>query len=331
MTPRISLFTQTNVFKLSAVHLTVADYTSLKSWTAAYFQDGRHHRRQVLPRLVNNQSYTNSTSVSQSLDLDGPISPVTIFIQSLRQAPDVAAAIWPSTLNSTDTITTANLPNYLIGGANQDLLRSLNAGLDLIMNDVGTFIAFAGYGLFSSAPFPASVFLDLSTGFTGALDTYITSEILANNSISVTPGLVASSALCDPGPLCKSSYWSPVTGRRYQYTGDDSTFDFLQDLLDNAQLNLPVLFDGAYNCTMTGTIAGSVVSVNPDSSLNVACLSALPMNSAENDESPQVAVQLDGTTIQWNVTGRIVQPGVIVQSNGTQLNGTDRFHRKFDS
>ncbi|CAF9934826.1 hypothetical protein IMSHALPRED_009852 [Imshaugia aleurites] len=203
---------------LPAAHLTVADDTRLKDWIAAYFQDGRHHRRQVLPRLVNNQLYTNSTNVSQSLHLNSPISPippVTIFIQSLRQAPDVAAAIWPSTLNSTNIITTANLPDYLIGGANEDLLRSLNAGLDLIMNDVGTFIAFAGYGLFSSAPFPASVFLDLSTGFTGALDTYITSEILANNSISVTPGLVASPVLCDPGPLCESSYWSPVTGRRY--------------------------------------------------------------------------------------------------------------------
>ena len=327
------MFTQTNVFKLPAAHLKVADDSSLKGWTA-YFQDGRHHRRQVLPRLVNNQSYTNSTNVSQFLDLNSPISPispVTIFIQSLRQAPDVAAAIWPSTLNSTNIITTANLPNYLIGGANEDLLRSLNAGLDLIMNDIGTFIAFiafTGYGLFSSAPFPASVFLDLSTGFTSALDTYITSEILANISISVTPGLVASSVLCDPGPLCKSSYWSPVTGRRYQYTGDHSTFDFLQYLLDHAQLNLPVLFDGAYNCTMKGTTAGSVVSVNPDSSLNVACLSALPMNLTENSESPQVAVQSNGPTLQWNETGRIVH---IVSSNGTQLNGTDRFHRKFDS
>lgn len=303
---------------LPAVHLTVPDDTSLKSWTAAYFQDGRHHRRQVLPRLVNNQSYTNSTGVSQSLDLGGPTSPVTLFIQSLQQAPDVAAAIWPSMLNSTNTITTANLPNYLIGGANQDLLRSLNAGLDLIMNDVGTFIAFAGYGLFSSAPFPASVFLNLRTGLTAALDTYTISEILMKNSVSATPGLSSSFDLCNPGPLCKASYLSPVTGRQYQYTGDDSTFDFLQEVLDKTQLNLPVLFDGAYNCTMAGTVAGSVVSVNPDSSLNVACLSALPMNLTENSEAPQAAVQL-------NETGRIVQ------SNGTQLNGAAPFHRKFDS
>lgn len=138
------------------------------------------------------------------------------------------------------------------------------------------------------------------------------------NSVSATPGLASSFDLCNPGPLCKASYLSPVTGHQYQYTGDDSTFDFLQEVLDKTQLNLPVLFDGAYNCTMAGTVAGSVVSVNPDSSLNVACLSALPMSLTENSEAPQAAVQL-------NETGRIVQ------SNGTQLNGAARFHRKFDS
>ena len=41
--------------------------------------------------------------------------------------------------------------------------------------------------------------------------------------------------------------------------------------------NLPALFDGAYNCTYAGQAGGSVVSLNADNSLNMACLSVLPM------------------------------------------------------
>ncbi len=43
------------------------------------------------------------------------------------------------------------------------------------------------------------------------------------------------------------------------------------------EVDLPVLFDGAYNCTLAGRAGGSVVSLNADSSLNMACLSVLPM------------------------------------------------------
>lgn len=43
------------------------------------------------------------------------------------------------------------------------------------------------------------------------------------------------------------------------------------------ELDLPVLFDGAYNCTFEGRAGGSVVGVGADGSLDVACLSVLPM------------------------------------------------------
>ena len=43
------------------------------------------------------------------------------------------------------------------------------------------------------------------------------------------------------------------------------------------EADLPVLFDGAYNCTFAGQAGGSVVSLKADSSLNVACLSTFPM------------------------------------------------------
>ena len=167
------------------------------------------------------------------------------------------------------------LPDWLLYGAGQRVRTSLQAGLDLIMNDVGTFIAFAGEGLFSGGPVVNSATLD-QTGALAALNTYFVSEILRTNSVSVTAGHIMVSSGCGID-LCSGSYWSPVTGRQYYYTGGEAIYDFLQQISNIMGLNLPVLFDGAYNCTVAGTVGGSVVSINPDSTLNVACLSTLPV------------------------------------------------------
>ena len=50
-------------------------------------------------------------------------------------------------------------------------------------------------------------------------------------------------------------------------------------LYENCQeLKLPVLFDGAYNCTLEGKAGGGlVIHVNADGTLDVSCLSVLPM------------------------------------------------------
>lgn len=76
--------------------------------------------------------------------------------------------------------------------------------------------------------------------------------------------------------MCSSSYWSPVTGRQYSFTGSN-THSFIDEALATMEVDLPVLFDGAYNCTFAGQAGGSVVSLNADSSLDMACLSVLPM------------------------------------------------------
>ena len=59
------------------------------------------------------------------------------------------------------------------------------------------------------------------------------------------------------------------------------------------EVDLPVLFDGAYNCTFAGRAGGSVVSLNADSSLNMACLSVLPMYRGKG-ACPDGAVWVDG-------------------------------------
>lgn len=59
------------------------------------------------------------------------------------------------------------------------------------------------------------------------------------------------------------------------------------------EVDLPVLFDGAYNCTLAGRAGGSVVSLNPDGSLDMACLSLLPMYVGKGG-CPAGAVWVDG-------------------------------------
>ena len=147
------------------------------------------------------------------------------------------------------------------------------------MNDVGTFIAFAGYGLFSNGPVFPTTTID-QMGALAALNTYFVSEILRNNSVSATIGPMKASRFCGTN-LCNGLYWSPVTLRQYYYTGGETIYDFLQQMSDNMGLDLPVLFDGAYNCTVAGTVGESIVSINPDSTLNVACLSVLPITLNE--------------------------------------------------
>ena len=60
------------------------------------------------------------------------------------------------------------------------------------------------------------------------------------------------------------------------------------------ELDLPVLFDGAYNCTFAGQAGGSVVSFNKDGSLDMACLSVLPMYVGKGGGCPDGAVLVGG-------------------------------------
>lgn len=247
-----------------------------KSWLASYYQNGRHHRRQQASPCANGTHIESDpvVSVSSPTALDPSSPPVVIFNQALQQSPNVASAMWPSARNpATDTV--SNLTGARLGDS-ASFAPILTAGLQLIMNDVGTFIAFAGNGLFS-VPLPSagepSAF---SSGYTGALDTYVLSVILANNSISANPGSIVAANPCASGPLCTSSYWSPVTGRQYSFTGS-KTYSLISEALANTEVDLPVLFDGAYNCTFEGRAGGSVVNLKADGSLDMACLSVLPI------------------------------------------------------
>ncbi|KAM0796435.1 hypothetical protein BDR22DRAFT_525989 [Usnea florida] len=228
-----------------------------------YYQYGRHHRRQLATNCTDESETETDSTASNSLP-----SPVEIFIGALKQSPNVAMAMWPSTLNpATGTL------NSLDGTG---VASVLTAGLDLIMADVGTFIAFAGNGLFSIPTVSADQAVNFMGNVDGALATFMLSEMLASNSMSATPGSIVSANPCTTGPICDSSYWSPVTGRQYSFTNSNMT-PLINAWTQAMGANLPALFDGAYDCTFAGQAGGSVAFLNGDNSLNMTCMSALPM------------------------------------------------------
>ena len=145
------------------------------------------------------------------------------------------------------------------------------------MSDIGTFLAFAGDGIFSVPFFPGDVPTGYSSGFKSALDTYILSEMLAGKSMSAVPGQTFAKSPCSSGvTLCDTYYWSPVTQRQYTFS-DSSMYSLIKQVQTTSEADLATLFDGAYNCTFLGQAGGSVAFLQADKSLNVACLSALPI------------------------------------------------------
>ena len=159
------------------------------------------------------------------------------------------------------------------------------------MNDIGTFIAFAGDGIFSTPLLNGDLPSSYGSGLKGSLDTYILSEMLAANSMSATPGQILATNPCSTGSLCDTYYWSPVTHRQYTLSGSN-THSLISKGQGAMEVDLPTLFDGAYNCTFEGQAGGSVVSLQTDNSLNVACLSAFPMYI--KGDCPEGATQVDG-------------------------------------
>ena len=85
-------------------------------------------------------------------------------------------------------------------------------------------------------------------------------------------------------------YWSPDTKRAYtlnrnvDYAVDP--YQLTKDLVNNQWAPLNVLFDGGFNCTMEGHAGTSNIKFNFDGTLNVACISQLPMLTAKGAPCP---------------------------------------------
>ena len=195
-------------------------------------------------------------------------------------------------------------------------LDGLSQGLQLVMADVSSFIEFANNGTYSGPQLAGNSLLGGNPDlFADAANTYSTSELLQTNGFYAVPGKVIRRPTTGcttfgvtgeafAGLLCTAtdgsrtvSYWSAITGRTYEfvYKGQNglSPAGVLKSIATQSQANVPVLFDGAYECTFEGK-AGSNIAFNDDDGLpDTNCLSVLPMYLQCGTDCPQGATQVD--------------------------------------
>lgn len=230
------------------------------------------------------------------------------FAISLQQAPGVARSMWPSGDDLSRTYQIGALQEQ-VSNITVELGNSLSRGLRLIMSDMPTFIAFADNGRYSNnAPplDPNVVKKDLAI----TLQTYLVSESLKQNGWYAIPLGISTKEqyenLRDPEGSCTvhgcstpsitvdQIYWSPVTGRQYRFTrqdiGPQGPGRILAQIRSHKWANMPLLFDGAYNCTMHDEVDNpQPIHVNFDSTLDISCVSKIPIKIPCGTPCPQLA------------------------------------------
>ena len=228
-------------------------------------------------------------------------SAAQVLTISLQQAPSTAKALWPTGTQNSQSVQIGNLEAELGNSTNQ-LAEMINSAVQLLMSDVPTFVKFVESGQYSgteSLSLPSKV-----EGLDYALRTYMTSEAMAQNNWRATTYIgpyetiedVENSVVGGNGFSCTMGnnsvctnqyggayYWSQTTGRVYQFVNTKagprvSEYQLLQDTVDNNWAILEILFDGSFNCTQKGNFGNSIVNFNWDGTLDIACISQLPVS-----------------------------------------------------
>ena len=240
------------------------------------------------------------------------------FQQSLQNTAGVRSILFDAAYNANDDVSTDS--GLISDVHNAGVL--LASALSLIMSDVPTFSAWAAHGLYSGSTQQVTV-SPAGSGVATAFETYIVGEALSQKNFSATPtdkvtqDVFQKSRTCTrAGDVCKDStgnyYWSETTQQQYRLNephnwastsngetdivqaGYEATAFGLFQYLETTNVFMPVLFDGAYNCTLEGNAGGSAVNFTADGSLDVACLSALPIYLENRASCPAGAVRVDG-------------------------------------
>ena len=242
--------------------------------------------------------------------------------RSIQNTPAVSSLLLGTSTVSSQAIKLGlnlDLPGQLVSERSAPPQQS---ALSLIMSDVPTFSAWAAHGLYSSfnPTSEGSTNILAADGLTSSLDTYIVGQILQQSYFSATPASTTVSKAtfqqgrtCTTlGDVCKDSsgntyFWSQAYQTTYQineprdWASDLATKQLdevsaygLLKYIETTDVYMPVLFDGAYNCTFEGKAGGPAVTFKSDNSLDVACLSALPIYLAKHSSCPTGAVQVGG-------------------------------------
>ncbi|KAI4224903.1 MAG: hypothetical protein LQ349_007152 [Xanthoria aureola] len=211
---------------------------------------------------------------------------------SVSQAPGVGRSLWPSGTDSSTTYQIGELQK-----ATSDITEALSnrivQALGLLMTDSVTFAAFADHGKYIEKGPPLNP-NEIKNALALSLQTYLTSESMSKNGWYAVPGGITTKEEYDNRPqvtcvhprgLCPSEnnhlniYWSPLSGRQYELGQHDVTKSPAAVLHKLAEwVNVPVLFDGAYNCTKIGRRDDpELIHVNFDGTLDTSCISQLPI------------------------------------------------------
>ena len=225
------------------------------------------------------------------------------FLISLQQAPGSAKALMPTGTDSSKFYQIGDLENRL-GEASNALKDMINAALEKLMSDMPTFVKFVENGRYSGQQ--SYSLPNQTVGLDIALKTYLVSTAMWNNGWFAIPLMgpydlngpvtcMDENNVCTEGnPGNTARYFSPDTKRAYQLVSGSgnggeaatSAYKLTQDLVNNQWAPLNVLFDGAFNCTAEGHAGTSNINFNYDGSLNVACISQLPIYTSCNSPCP---------------------------------------------
>ena len=211
-----------------------------------------------------------------------------------------------------------------LGEATNELKGMINAAVEKIMSNMATFVKFVESGKYSGE---RSYSLPNQTvGLDIALKTYIVSQALGNNKWWASPligpferedfdGCLDENNVCcmgcdQGGELTDNlaKYWSPDTKRAYQFSRVAGTtglkpYEMTKALVNKQWAPLNILFDGAFNCTAEGHAGTNNINFNFDGSLNVACISQLPMLTGCNAPCPSALI--NGTCMFGDI-GRVM-------------------------
>ena len=235
-------------------------------------------------------------------------------LKGSQNAPTVARGIWPAGTQNSQSIQIANIEREL-SNATTETSAMLNAGLQLLMSDMPSFVDFASTGMFSGSE-PLSLPSQVD-GLDIALRTYVVSGAMVANGwragveVSVTKEDIASPEDqgwdCEwHGPnndFCGKWVWYSenmenaftLTNTRDPTNDPNQTMNLLETILEKQWSTMPLLFEGAYNCTRAGNNGTLPVHISTDGILDMSCMSQLeialppgmPLLSSSEDLSSQ--------------------------------------------
>ena len=212
----------------------------------------------------------------------------------LQNAPGVAAAIWPTGTESSKNVQIGDLESEL-GNLVNETSQAINAGLQLLMSDMPSFVGFASTGAFSGPTLPS---LPAQTeGLDMALRTYIVSSAMSHNNWQVYGAYNTSDGgsgktndslteiinlNADANGINRNNdmWYSQATNRLFLMGTQNNQKlgvggQLMEDIVSNKWGTLPLLLDGGFNCTWSGNnLKGNgLINFQPDGKIDFTCLS----------------------------------------------------------